>query len=79
MKKLILSTMVLMGWLYSAAWSWSQDLSPRGWSEWSARNWGGFIIEIALFILAVVCIYKLAGSGEDAEEEGGEELEKTSD
>ncbi|MFH1038079.1 MAG: hypothetical protein V1789_05355 [PVC group bacterium] len=42
----------------------AQDTSPRGPSQWTARNWLGFCIQIGVFILAVIGIYRLARSGE---------------
>ena len=69
MKKLIISGVVFLGWLCSAARGWSQNISPRGWSQWTARNWAGFILEILVFILVLIGIYKMALSGEDEDEE----------
>ncbi len=42
----------------------AQDTTPRGPSQWSARNWLGFCIQIGVFLLAVIGIYRLARSGE---------------
>ena len=47
----------------------AQDTAPRGWSQWTARNWIGFFIYLGLFVLAVIGIYKLAGVDEIPEEE----------
>ncbi len=42
----------------------AQPTEPIGPAGWSARNWIGFLLQIAIFILAVIGIYKLAYWGE---------------
>ena len=72
MKKKVLAFLAASGVsLLPAAFLAAQDTTPRGPAEWTGRNWLGFSIQIIVFILAVVGIYKLADPGE--EEEAGEE------
>lgn len=75
MKKLISIGIALVSWLCSAAFSRAQDISPKGWSQWTTRNWVGFTAEILVFILVVIGIYKLALSGEEKEETRDEKLD----
>ena len=63
MKKII-SLLVAAGWYVAiASAALGQDTTPRGPSEWTGRNWLGFCIQISVFILAIIGIYRLAMSG----------------
>jgi hypothetical protein len=42
----------------------AQPTEPVGPAWWTMRNWIGFFIQIAVFILAVIGICKLAKTGE---------------
>lgn len=54
-------------WLSSVA-VFAQDTTPRGPAQWTPRNWLGFCIQIGLFILVIIGIYKLALGGEEETE-----------
>jgi hypothetical protein len=43
----------------------AQSTEPIGPTGWTLRNWTGFFLQIAIFILAVIAICKLANWGED--------------
>ncbi len=73
MKKLISLLSTTLGWCFLASSLAAQDTAPRGPAEWTPRNWLGFGIQIGLFIIAVIAIYKLAGCGDEIEEGRGEE------
>lgn len=75
MKKLISALATTLIWCYFASLLWSQDTTPRGPSEWTPRNWLGFFIQIGLFILAIIGIYKLADCREATEEGRGGDKE----
>ena len=63
---------MVMGLYFAfAASAGAQNISPRGWSQWTTRNWVGFTLQILVFILAIFGIYKLSLSGEEEEGEGG--------
>ena len=69
MKKIGATLIAACSALYPRALLFAQDTAPRGWSQWTARNWIGFFIYIGLFVLAVIGIYKLAGVDEITEDE----------
>ncbi|MDD5557413.1 MAG: hypothetical protein PHN82_09205 [bacterium] len=41
----------------------AQSTDPVGPAGWTTRNWAGFCLQIAVFILAVAGISRLAGRG----------------
>ncbi len=47
----------------------AQDTTPRGPAQWTATNWLGFCIQIVLFILVIIGIYKLALGGKGKSED----------
>lgn len=73
MKKIISTAGAIGAWFYLTYSLRAQDTMPRGPSEWTPRNWLGFFIYIAVFILVVIGIYKLATGVETTEEGRGEE------
>jgi hypothetical protein len=66
-----IGSVLISAWalLYPRALLFAQDTTPRGPSQWTAKNWVGFFLYIGLFILAVIGIYKLAGVDEITENE----------
>jgi len=79
-KKLVVALTTAGIFLSRAAFLAAQDTTPRGPAEWTGRNWLGFSLQIILFILAVIGIYKLADPGAEVEEEtDGEQSEPSSD
>ncbi|MDP8215370.1 MAG: hypothetical protein RAO92_03485 [Candidatus Euphemobacter frigidus] len=57
----------------------AQDTTPRGPAEWTFRNWLGFCLQIGIFILAIIGIYKLAMSGGGERENDRDEKPSASD
>jgi hypothetical protein len=43
----------------------AQSTEPVGPSGWTARNWVGFCVQMALFVLALIGICALAGRGRE--------------
>ncbi|MCX6355970.1 MAG: hypothetical protein NTZ78_13870 [Candidatus Aureabacteria bacterium] len=43
----------------------AQSTEPVGPSGWTTRNWIGFTVQISLFVLAVLGVYKLADWKDD--------------
>ncbi len=71
--KNIISLLAAAGWYVAIASTvLGQDTTPRGPSEWTGRNWLGFCIQISVFILAIIGIYRLAMSGEGEVDEKSE-------
>lgn len=52
--------------LGTAAAAMAQSTDPVGPSGWTTRNWIGFSVQIAVFILAVIGICKLASFGDES-------------
>jgi hypothetical protein len=46
--------------MFAAASCFAQSTDPVGPSGWTTRNWIGFALQITLFVLALIGIYKLA-------------------
>lgn len=53
--------------IFAFSWYWltacmvyTQDTTPKGPAQWTPRNWLGFCIQIGLFVLVIIGIYKLA-------------------
>ena len=61
MKKIFIGASGIISFLVFCAVLFAQDTTPKGPSQWTARNWIGLCIQIGLFILAVIGIYKLSG------------------
>ena len=63
--KIILSVVAtLIGYAVIISTVFAQDTTPRGPAQWTAGNWLGFCIQIGVFALAILGIYKLALGGE---------------
>lgn len=63
MKK-ILTLIIGTFWFWLSTFSAiAQDTTPKGPAEWTLRNWLGFCIQIIVFVLVIIGIYKLAMGG----------------
>ena len=57
----ILTIIIGFIWYWLSAYAvFAQDTTPRGPAEWTTRNWIGFFIQIGIFVLVIIGIYKLA-------------------
>jgi hypothetical protein len=56
-KKILLAVLAALSALTCMA----QSTEPVGPSGWTARNWAGLCVQIALFVLALIGVCALAG------------------